>query len=79
MKKYIMLRICKGCDEQRMVDDRGYCAKCNAAERVANIVHPMEIVNCPDCKGKGIVKDGFSQLFECSRCHGSGHVAKASR
>ncbi len=27
---------------------------------------------CPDCKGKGIVKDGFAQLFECARCHGSG-------
>lgn len=29
---------------------------------------------CPDCKGKGIVKDGFSALFECARCKGSGHV-----
>ena len=27
---------------------------------------------CPDCKGHGIVKDGFGQLFECSRCHGAG-------
>lgn len=27
---------------------------------------------CPDCKGKGIVKDGFGQLFECARCQGSG-------
>lgn len=27
---------------------------------------------CPDCAGKGIVKDGFGVLFECSRCRGSG-------
>lgn len=29
---------------------------------------------CPDCKGKGIVKDGFGVLYECVRCHGSGQV-----
>ena len=29
---------------------------------------------CPDCKGKGIVKDGFGVLYECERCHGSGQV-----
>lgn len=30
MKQYFQLRICRGCDEQKMVNFQGYCANCNA-------------------------------------------------
>lgn len=41
------------------------------------VEHTLAADVCPDCKGKGIVKDGVGQLFECAHCHGSGHAAKA--
>lgn len=41
------------------------------------VEHTLAADVCPDCKGEGIVKDGFGQLFECARCNGSGHAAKA--
>jgi len=39
MKKYFQLRICKECDEQRMVNLDGYCSKCvNSHKKSPTIV-----------------------------------------
>ena len=38
---------------------------------------PLALDVCPDCKGKGIVKDSYGFLLECARCRGSGHATKA--
>ena len=47
-------------------------AQTKVAVMLARNLTPRTADVCPDCAGKGIVKDGFGVLFECSRCRGSG-------
>lgn len=57
--------------------DQATAAARRIIEYLGAVQHALAVDVCPDCKGKGIVKDGVGQLFECAHCHGSGHAAKA--
>jgi hypothetical protein len=37
MKKYFQLRICNGCEEQKLVNLAGYCAKCAEPKKESNM------------------------------------------
>jgi len=74
-------------DEKRKLDERDsevarraareYVAEMEAQAREARKSKPVTMGNvCPECKGRGAVELGVTQLVACDMCNGSGRLER---